>query len=30
MMDWLEAIVALAFVSCLLMFCSHIIFWAMP
>jgi hypothetical protein len=30
MMDWLEAIVALAFLFCLVMFCSHVILWAMP
>jgi hypothetical protein len=30
MMDWLEAIVALAFLFCFVMFCSHVIIWAMP
>ena len=29
-MDWLEAIIALAFLLCFVMVCGHIILWAMP
>jgi len=29
-MDWLEAIIALAFLFCFVMFCSYIIAWAYP
>jgi len=29
-MDWLEAVIALAFMFCFVMFCSHVIVWAFP